>query len=84
MFTWPLIADVLPLCAATVTSRGLEIRPPCPPINMIPAFASARRSVYLTATLADDSILVTDLDADPDAYWPSRSPREARPTSATG
>ena len=32
---------------------------------MIPAFASARRRVYLTATLADDSILVTDLDANP-------------------
>jgi hypothetical protein len=65
-FTWPLVADVLPLCAASVTSRGVEIRPPCPPITMIPAFTRARRRVYLTATLADDSILVTDLDADPD------------------
>lgn len=65
MFVWPLIADVLCLCAATVTSRSVEVRPPCPPISMLPAFASARRRVYLTATLADDSILVTDLDADP-------------------
>lgn len=64
-FEWPLIADKLQLCAATVTSRGVEIRPPCPPIGMIPAFARARRRVYLTATLADDSILVTDLDANP-------------------
>jgi hypothetical protein len=38
-FTWPLIADILPLCAATVTSRSIELRPPCPPIAMIPAFA---------------------------------------------
>jgi hypothetical protein len=65
-FVWPLIADVLSLCAATVTSRGVEIRPPCPPIKMIPAFANAKRRVYLTATLADDSVLVTDLDAAPD------------------
>jgi len=65
MFTWPLIAGVLPLCAATVTSRGIEIRPRCPPIAMIPAFARAQRRVYLTATLADDSVLVTDVDADP-------------------
>lgn len=64
-FEWPLIADVLPLCAATVTSRGIELRPPCLPISMIPAFDKAARRVYLTATLADDSILVTDLDADP-------------------
>ena len=64
-WAWPLIADVLRLCTATVTSRGVEIRPPCPPISMIPSFANARRRVYLTATLADDSVLVTDLDADP-------------------
>ncbi|WP_233282374.1 DEAD/DEAH box helicase [Prescottella equi] len=64
-FTWPLIADVLGLCAATVTPRQIEIRPPCPPIARIPSFAKARRRVYLTATLSDDSILVTDLDADP-------------------
>ncbi len=63
-FVWPLIADIMSLCAATVTSRGIEIRPPCPPIGMIPAFARARRRVYQTATLADDRLLVTDLDAD--------------------
>jgi hypothetical protein len=64
-FVWPLIGDVLHLCAATVTSRNVELRPPCLPIAMIPAFHKAARRVYLTATLADDSILVTDLDADP-------------------
>lgn len=64
-FVWPLIGDILPLCAATVTSRGAELRPPCLPIAMIPAFHEAARRVYLTATLADDSVLVTDLDADP-------------------
>ncbi len=64
-FEWPLVADVLHLCVATVTSRGVEIRPPCPPIAAIPSFVRARRRVYLTATLADDSILVTDLGADP-------------------
>ena len=56
---------MLHLCVATVTSRGVEIRPPCPPIASIPSFVRARRRVYLTATLADDSILVTDLGADP-------------------
>lgn len=64
-FVWPLIADVLPLCAATVSSRSVELRPPCLPVAMIPAFHNAARRVYLTATLSDDSILVTDLDADP-------------------
>ena len=41
-----------------------------PADHMIPAFANARRRVYLTATLADDSILVTDLNADPGMLRP--------------
>ena len=65
-FTWPLVKDVLQICTATVTSTTVEIRPPCPPIGKIPAFAAAKRRVYLTATLADDSILVTDMDARPE------------------
>jgi hypothetical protein len=53
------------LCEATFTSSTLEIRPLCPPISRIPSFTQARRRVYLTATLADDSVLVSALDADP-------------------
>jgi hypothetical protein len=64
-WAWPLIRDVLPICHAAFTSDALEIRPPCPPIDKIPSFGAARRRVYMTATLADDSVLVTDFDADP-------------------
>jgi hypothetical protein len=64
-FAWPLIADCLSLCTAMFSSRGVEIRPPCPPIGKIPSFVNAKRRVYLTATLSDDSVLVTNLKADP-------------------
>ncbi|MFI0813551.1 DEAD/DEAH box helicase [Streptomyces echinatus] len=64
-FVWPLISEVLHLCTATATSKAVEIRPSCTPIDRIPSFVNARRRVYLTATLADDSALVTDFDADP-------------------
>ncbi|MFD3590042.1 DEAD/DEAH box helicase [Streptomyces sp. NPDC058683] len=64
-FAWPLIAEVLHLCTVTATTKAVEIRPSCPPIDRIPSFVRARRRVYLTATLSDDSALVTDLDADP-------------------
>jgi hypothetical protein len=64
-WAWPLICDVLPVCHAVFTSDALEIRPPCPPIDKIPSFLAARRRIYMTATLADDSVLVTDFDADP-------------------
>lgn len=64
-WAWPLIRDVLPICHAAFTGDALEIRPPCPPIDKIPSFQAARRRVYMTATLADDSVLVSDFDADP-------------------
>jgi Type III restriction enzyme, res subunit len=66
MFVWPLIADVLHLCTATAAAKAVEIRPSCTPIDRIPSFVRARRRVYLTATLADDSALVTDFGADPE------------------
>lgn len=63
-FSWPMVDQVLELCNATVTADKFEIRPPCSPIELIPSFANAKRRVYLTATLADDGVLVTDLGAD--------------------
>lgn len=64
-FAWPLISDSLSLCTAMLSSRGVEIRPPCPPIGKIPSFVGAKRRVYLTATLSNDGVLVTNLKADP-------------------
>jgi len=63
-WAWPLIADLLPLCQAVVTADAVDIMPPCPPIEKFPSFAEAARRIYLTATLADDSVLVTHFDAD--------------------
>lgn len=63
-FAWPVVAEHLRLAVATISHRDIDIRTPCPPIDMIPAFAQARRRIYLTATLADDGVLVTELDAD--------------------
>ncbi len=63
-WTWPLISDLLPLCQAAVSADAIEILPPCPPIEKFPSFAEAERRIFLTATLADDSVLVTHFDAD--------------------
>lgn len=62
-FSWPLVADYFKLCNAVISNRGLQIRPPCPPIDHIPAFHQAKRRVYLTATLSDDGVLVTEFGA---------------------
>lgn len=67
LFSWPLLIDDLALCRAVLTADALEITPPCLPAGRIIGFAKADRRIYLTATLADDGVLVTDFDADPAA-----------------
>ena len=63
---WPLIRDVLPLCQAAFGGGYLEIAPRYLPIDNIPAFTDAARPIYMTATLADDGILVSHFQADPE------------------
>lgn len=66
LFTWPLLVDVLPLCRAVLTANGFEVAAPCLPVMGVTGFAEASRRVFLTATLADDGVLVAEFDADPD------------------
>jgi hypothetical protein len=61
---WPLICGVLPVCRCIFTAREVQIKPPCPP-GQIPSFVQAKRRLYLTATLADDSVVVTHFGANP-------------------
>ena len=63
LFAWPLLVDILPDCRAVFTARGLEIAAPCVNSDVLPGFRQAGRHVYLTATLADDGVLVTDFGA---------------------
>ena len=65
MWGWPLIGSVLPLCQCAFGPSYVEIAPRCLPIDVIPAFTRAKRKIYMTATLADDGILVTHFGADP-------------------
>lgn len=64
-FTYPLLRDVLELCRCIIGGQRLEIEPDCPPTDLIMAFSRAQRRIYMTAMLADDSVLVTHLGADP-------------------
>jgi hypothetical protein len=76
-FQWPLIVDSLPICRAAISTSELEISPPCPPVERIPSFASAKRRIYLTATLPDDGVLVTHFAADPESVAVPITPRRA-------
>ncbi|GAA4048727.1 helicase C-terminal domain-containing protein [Agromyces indicus] len=71
------IRDVLPFCRIVFTPSAVTIVPPCPPINRVTSFAEAQRRIYLTATLANDSVLVGNFDADPDQVAKPIQPKTA-------
>lgn len=76
-FAWPLIVDVLPMCRAAFASDAIEIAPDHLPIDVLTGFAAAARRIYLTATLADDGVLVKDFDADPSTIAQPITPANA-------
>lgn len=64
-WSWPLLSDCIPLCTCLFGGGVLEIAPHFIPIERIPSFSVAQRRIYMTATLADDTILVSHFRADP-------------------
>ncbi|WP_230461090.1 DEAD/DEAH box helicase [Burkholderia ubonensis] len=63
-WSWPLLSECIPLCSCVFGGGRVEVAPHFVPIDRIPAFASAKRRIYMTATLADDTILVSHFQAD--------------------
>ena len=76
-YSWPFVADLLELAIVTFTTNGVEIKTPCPQVNLIPAFTDAPRRVYLTATLEDEGVLVTQLGARPEGVRRPITPKQA-------
>lgn len=76
-YPWAFVADSLKLAVITVTSKSVEIKTPCPEVSLIPAFQQAKRRVYLTATLEDEGVLVTELDANAEAVRRPITPKQA-------
>lgn len=76
-YSWPAVKDVLGFCRAVFTSTGVTITPLCSPVSQIGNFNTAKHRIYLTATLADDSVLVTDFGADPDSVSKPITPTTA-------
>ncbi|MFN4330053.1 MAG: helicase C-terminal domain-containing protein [Limnobacter sp.] len=63
-WSWPLLDECIPFCSCLFSGGKVEISPYFIPTDRIPSFAHARRRIYMTATLADDSILVGHFGAD--------------------
>lgn len=62
MFNFPLVGDLLSYCNCVFTYRGMEIEPYSVPIHKISSFCNAKRRIFMSATLCDDSQLVSTFD----------------------
>ena len=67
-FTYPLLKEILRQCRCVIGGQYLEIEPHFPATDLIQPFRRAKRRIYMTATLADDSVIVTHFGADPDEF----------------
>jgi hypothetical protein len=64
-FTHPLLKDILSQCRCVIGGQYLEIEPIYPATDQIQSFRRAKRRIYMTATLSDDSVIVTHFGANP-------------------
>ena len=64
-FSYPLLNQILHQCRCIIGGQYLEIEPYYPATDLVHSFRRAKRRIYMTATLADDSVLVTHFGANP-------------------
>lgn len=64
-FTYPLLSEILCQCRCVIGGQHMEIEPCFPATDLIQSFRRAKRRIYMTATLSDDSVIVTHFGANP-------------------
>lgn len=62
LFSYPLLGDIIEYCDIVITSKLIEISPYALPIHKITGFTNARRRIFMSATLCDDSFLISDFN----------------------
>lgn len=65
-FRLPLLKDHFQFCDCIVTNAKIEISIKSIPISKISSFEHVTRRIFMTATLADDSVLSSELGVYPD------------------
>ena len=64
IFVWPFLRDILRWCRCVVSGVGIELVPDILPVEKISAFFEATHRLFMSATLADDSVLIRELGCD--------------------
>jgi hypothetical protein len=77
-WSYPLLADTVRECRCVISGTKIEIQPPYPPTDIIQSFADAKRRIFMTATLADDSILATHFDVKSSSLGPPIVPASSQ------
>ncbi|HDR9008679.1 DEAD/DEAH box helicase [Burkholderia vietnamiensis] len=60
-FVWPYLRENLRLCRCILSNEVAEVAPEMPPVQNVRAFAKAKHRLFMSATLADDAVLVREL-----------------------
>ena len=63
-FIWPHIRDILRWCRCIVSGVGIEIIPDVLPVYKSVAYSEAEHRLFMSATLADDSVLIRELSCE--------------------
>lgn len=61
MFVWPYLTDILKRCRCIISSAGIEIIPDIIPIHKVAPFTHAGHRLFMSATIADDTVLIREL-----------------------
>lgn len=77
LFKWPLVKNHIKYCDCVFHTEGIELSLRCLPINILPSYENAKRRIIMSATLPDDSELITHLDIKEDDIKTSITPSTA-------
>jgi len=64
VFVWPFLREITRWCRCIIAGTGIEIVPTVLPVEKIKAFSEAGHLLFMSATLADDSVLIRELGCD--------------------
>jgi hypothetical protein len=78
VFVWEFLREHLRWCRCVVSATGIEVVPDVPLVDSVRAYRDASHRLFMTATLADDSVLVREMACSPaDAAAPIIPPSDA-------
>lgn len=76
-FHYDLIAKTLKYCNCYISNKKMEIIPHRIPLSVIPSLHNAKRKIYMTATLSNNSILISHFNVNTNSISKPITPNQA-------